>query len=114
MATDDLIRSSSLGFMRGVGVYGALYPLEVIKTLQQAETTVLLSHQAAARIFKERGMRGFYAGFTSKLMETGVKQLVTWPILIQLMPPLLAPHQLHPLVDQARPEWPSPAPTRSS
>ncbi len=100
MATDDLIRSSSLGFVRGVGVYGALYPLEVIKTLQQAEATALLSHQAAARIFQERGMRGFYAGFSSKLMETGVKQLVTWPILIELMPPLLAPHQLHPLVEQ--------------
>lgn len=100
MATDDLIRSSYLGFARGVGVYAALYPLEVIKTLQQAEETSLKSHQAAARIFQERGIRGFYAGFTSKLMETGVKQLVTWPILIELMPPLLAPYQLHPLVEQ--------------
>jgi hypothetical protein len=100
MATDDLIRSSSLGFMRGIGVYGALYPLEVIKTLQQAEEISLRADQAAARIFQERGIRGFYAGFTSKLMETGVKQLVTWPILIELMPPLLAPHKLHPLVEQ--------------
>ncbi len=78
---------SLCGVGRGLVVQSLTYPLEVIKTHQQALLSQERSYQIAWRLFQQSGVRSFYLGLTPQLVRSCCNQAWCWPMMTKI--PLL-------------------------
>lgn len=84
----DTFKYSGWGLFYGLSIQTLLYPIEVVKLLQQDPLCNKRCDQIARELFQKGRLQAFYSGLSSKLAETGHKHLLRWPLIMQL-PPLL-------------------------
>lgn len=76
--TSDLspLKIMFAGGMGGIGYWGITFPLDVIKSSMQTDSTIKAERQysgfvdCAKQIFRRRGIRGFYKGFTPCILRS--------------------------------------------
>ena len=81
----------TMGALRTVVVSSCLYPLEVVKTRQQASATVQNSGSIALNLLRSEGIYSLYKGFAPNLLKGVIRQAVCWPG-IAYIPPFLKEH----------------------
>ena len=89
------------GAMAGWAMWIPTYPIDIVKTIEQAQTTekvdgkkkkdVLNSRQITAKIYRAGGLQGFFDGLEPKLARAAVKHAVTFYVYEVLMG-FLRPH----------------------
>lgn len=89
------------GAMAGWAMWIPTYPIDIVKTIEQAQTTekvdgkkkkdVLNSRQITAKLYRAGGLRGFFDGLEPKLARAAVKHAVTFYVYEVLMG-FLRPH----------------------
>ncbi len=78
------MKSSGWGLLYGLTIQTLIYPLEVVKLLQQDPLCNQRCDQIARELFQKSGPQAFYSGISAKLVESGHKQLWRWPLIIEL------------------------------
>jgi hypothetical protein len=87
-SVNDTLKYSGLGCFYNLTMQTVIYPIELVKLLQQDPSCNQRCDQIARERFQKGGFRAFYSGLSLKIAETGHKQLWRWPLIMQL-PPLL-------------------------
>lgn len=80
LSTEGVFASMSIGAGRALCVSALAFPLEQIKTWQQANFSTS-TFRAAQEIFSSSGVCGFYRGFVWQATSLAVKQLWRWPLM---------------------------------
>jgi hypothetical protein len=86
--TSDFLTTCLYGASRGILVQSLLYPLEVVKTNQQASTTYASSREVTSHLWKTKGPLAFYSGLSPHLAKTILRQAWWWPAIIYIPPAL--------------------------
>ncbi len=83
LSTESLLASMSIGTGRTLLVMTVTFPLEQIKTWQQAGLSSS-TYRIAQEIFSSSGIRGFYTGFFWQASSLAIKQLWRWPLMTSI------------------------------
>lgn len=89
------IDSVTFGLTRCLCVNTLLYPLDVIKTHQQASQNHERGYQVVKRIWQQSGPSAFYKGLSAHLLKSSLRQTWSWPMAAGI-PQLLTPYNLNP------------------
>lgn len=71
-----------LGAMRSGICLTLEHPLESIKVQWQSQFQIKGINNVVNYIYQEKGLTGFYRGFTPNLIRVIIKQLYRWPMMI--------------------------------
>jgi|GEM_PF-5458739 len=84
-ALSNILGSSSmLGLARSLSVQCCIYPLDVMKLVQQQPGNNEKIHEVAGRIFRSEGVSGFYKGLYPQLAKSSLKQIWNWPMIVNM------------------------------
>lgn len=77
-----LLQSSLWGIVRGGLSFAMEHPLDVIKTYWQANPHIMSWRVLAHEIYRQKGWRGFYAGWVANTLRVMLKHAYRTPLML--------------------------------